>query len=317
MPKGDGQQQPQFDQFSPFSNPEQTTGFHDDASGFSFWDPNSRTIQFVGAGEDPVATREALNLGYYENVNGDYVYGLRPDDLHYDSTKEVMVVGKADPVEPHTGPLSLGDVPYSDIPPTGGSGVLEYEDDGSEQVGDNDRRWDVGRKARIEPIGAGGAYDWNWTDLQPGATGLDGGGGYDPNDYAFERYVPGQESPWGVPEVEGGNKDFYRNQFLNLLREEQGFSEQQRDSYAAREYAENNPVDTVSPDWAWLDGGLPDPFRQPYGATTEEEGFGYSTDVPKYILNPTRGKESMYVTNPSYDGGASGPNGNGWGRGYA
>ena len=130
------------------------------------------------------------------------------------------------------------------------------------------------------PWGWDGGYDWNWGDFQNGAPSMDGGGGYDPNDYAFDRYVPGQESPWGVPEIEGGNKDFYRNQFVNLLKDEQNFQNKQDRSRRNRwlvdraqagvqeapdgmdqEAWENNwlrPNQPVALDWSWIEGGLPE-----------------------------------------------------------
>jgi len=128
------------------------------------------------------------------------------------------------------------------------------------------------------PAGYEGGYDWNWEDFQMGAPSLDGGGGYDPNDYAFDRYVPGQESPWGIPEAEGGNKDFYRNQFVNLLRDEQNFQKKQDNSRQqrwltdkvqsgaakpdaisdARWAAEQERLAPAKMDWSWIDGGLPE-----------------------------------------------------------
>ena len=130
------------------------------------------------------------------------------------------------------------------------------------------------------PWGYQGGYDWNWADFQTGAPSMDGGGGYDPNDYAFDRYVPGQESPWGIPDAEGGNKDFYRNQFVNLLKDEQNFQNkqdkarrnrwlidraqagvQEAPGEMAQEDWENNwlrPNQPAAMDWSWLEGGLPE-----------------------------------------------------------
>ena len=128
------------------------------------------------------------------------------------------------------------------------------------------------------PAGYEGGYDWNWGDFQSGSPSLDGGGDYDPNDYAFDRYVPGQESPWGIPEAEGGNKDFYRNQFVNLLRDEQNFQKKQDNSRQqrwltdkvqsgaakpdaisdARWAAEQERLAPAKMDWSWIDGGLPE-----------------------------------------------------------
>jgi hypothetical protein len=101
--------------------------------------------------------------------------------------------------------------------------------------------------------------NWDWSYWDPNSdTGAPpyGGGAYDPNDYAFERYVPGQESPWGIPEVAGGNRDFYRNQFLNLLRDEQNFRDRQRGADEARQDAFENPLEAAPVDWSWAN--LPD-----------------------------------------------------------
>lgn len=121
--------------------------------------------------------------------------------------------------------------------------------------------------------GESGGYNWNWEDFQAGAPDMEGGGGYDPNEYAFDRYVPGQESPWGVPDVEGGNKDFYRNQMVSLLRDEQNFRERQRDSDAIRQGAD--PLEPTPMDWSWLEGGLPE-VRVGGGADDWRQNEGYS-----------------------------------------
>ena len=121
--------------------------------------------------------------------------------------------------------------------------------------------------------GESGGYNWNWEDFQAGAPDMEGGGGYDPNDYAFDRYVPGQESPWGVPDVEGGNKDFYRNQMVSLLRDEQNFRERQRESDAIRQGAD--PLEPTPMDWSWLEGGLPE-VRVGGGADDWRQNDGYA-----------------------------------------
>lgn len=99
------------------------------------------------------------------------------------------------------------------------------------------------------PNYSGGGYNWDFEGGTPGAAPLFGGGGYNPDDFNFERYVPGQESPWGIPEIEGGNKDFYRNQFMNLLREDQNFQNKEIESAIRREYAQNNPMDAREFEW--------------------------------------------------------------------
>lgn len=135
-------------------------------------------------------------------------------------------------------------------------------------VGPNEPVNDPGRTP-----GAGGGYNWNWEDFQAGAPDMEGGGGYDPNDYAFDRYVPGQESPWGVPDIEGGNKDFYRNQMVSLLRDEQNFRDRQRESDAIRQGSD--PLEPTPMDWSWLEGGLPE-VRVGGGADDWRQNDGYA-----------------------------------------
>ena len=135
-------------------------------------------------------------------------------------------------------------------------------------VGPNEPVNDPGRTP-----GESGGYNWNWEDFQAGAPDMEGGGGYDPNDYAFDRYVPGQESPWGVPDVEGGNKDFYRNQMVSLLRDEQNFRDRQRESDAIRQGAD--PLEPTPMDWSWLEGGLPE-VRVGGGADDWRQNDGYA-----------------------------------------
>ena len=193
----------------------------------------------------------------------------------------------------------------------------EYE--APETTGPNEP-WDPGDSVTgTPPFGYEGGYDWNWDDFQPGAPSLDGGGGYDPNDYAFDRYVPGQESPWGIPDIEGGNKDFYRNQFINLLKDEQNFQARQdmartnRDIMDAVKYGGDKPEgmsdeewaswgDYMAPqamDWSWLEGGaeslqpelMENGYAQPINGLNLEDR-GYQQGGAAYFWNPTTGKWS-------------------------
>lgn len=138
----------------------------------------------------------------------------------------------------YTGPPLGSDA--DDPQPGGGYPVTPPPGDGT---------WEGGPPEGWTGGGGGGIPGWDWEVNQPGAPGMEGGGGYDPNDYAFDRYVPGMESPWGVPDVEGGNKDFYRNQFMQLLSEEQGFQNQERDAFDRRSYAQENPLESAPFDW--------------------------------------------------------------------
>lgn len=154
---------------------------------------------------------------------------------------------------------------------------------------------------------------WDWSDFQPGASSLDGGGGYDPNDYAFDRYVPGEESPWGVPEIEGGNKDFYRNQFVSLLRDEQNFRNRQMDAMEAAENASNDPLFTQPMDFIWRKMGVtaPEIMKSGYASPIKGQGFdsrdfGYQIyEMPAgYYRDPESGV--VYVDGQPVQGGAGG-----------
>jgi hypothetical protein len=137
---------------------------------------------------------------------------------------------------------------------------------------------------------------WDWASLSPERRG---GGGYDPAEYAFDRYVPGQDSPWGQPEIEGGNKEFYRNQFTNLLADEQGYRDRQGQAASRAQEALDNPVEGLKPDWSWLEGGaesLEAPAVQWGGET---DAAGNPTGQSRYNLNPllNRDMSNWEVTN--------------------
>ncbi len=98
---------------------------------------------------------------------------------------------------------------------------------------------------------------WNWDffrDKQPGDRQW---GGYDTDYQAFERYQPGMDSPWGMPNIKGGNEDFYQQQFVNQLRDEQSFRSRQRESQKARAQMLREKPDDITTDemWEWAYGG--------------------------------------------------------------
>ena len=101
---------------------------------------------------------------------------------------------------------------------------------------------------------------WNWDAFSPKGEGDSGWGGFDEDYGAFERYQPGQDSPWGMPDVEGGNKNFYQQQFANMLRDEQGFRSRQKASQKAANRAALSPKEAPSMDdvwdWANLEEGV-------------------------------------------------------------
>ena len=71
------------------------------------------------------------------------------------------------------------------------------------------------------------------------------------------------ESPWGMPNVQGGNKEFYQQQFVNLLRDEQGYRARQKEAQGIRQDALNgDPFEPPPTDemWSWVNDnqGLPE-----------------------------------------------------------
>jgi hypothetical protein len=96
---------------------------------------------------------------------------------------------------------------------------------------------------------------WDWDAFKPKGQGDGAWGGYDEDYQAFERYQPGMDSPWGMPNIEGGNEDFYRQQFVNQLRDEQGYRSRQRDAQGRRQDAIDNPIEAAPMDWSWANNG--------------------------------------------------------------
>ena len=234
-------------------------------------------------------TGENLISPYY-NKYGEFVYGYRPENTYSGMVngEQVSYSGR-DPFEdnrqtipdPNNNTPVPRSIPNPDYDPDKVIDQFQPKPEGGPEIYyPTTDMYEGGRVGgRRDDRGSGG--NWNWEAFEKPNFG--GGGGYDPEQYAFDRYVPGMDSPWGVPEVSGGNTDFYRNQMLNLLRDEQGFRERQRTAAEAQQSAEANPLESAPIDWSWVqnpDGssGLPDPFRNPYGVSAEylnSPGFGY------------------------------------------
>jgi hypothetical protein len=115
---------------------------------------------------------------------------------------------------------------------------------------------------------------WNWDAFAPKREGDGAWGGYDTDYQAFERYQPGMDSPWGMPDVQGGNEAFYQQQFVNLLRDEQGFRNRQRESQRLYQEALDNPLEAPPIDWSWAYGGKGlKPVREGTGIPVTNDGF--------------------------------------------
>jgi hypothetical protein len=55
--------------------------------------------------------------------------------------------------------------------------------------------------------------------------------------------------------IKGNNFDFYQQQFVNLLRDEQGFDARQRESQRRAQDAYDNPYEAIEMDWSWANNG--------------------------------------------------------------
>ena len=69
----------------------------------------------------------------------------------------------------------------------------------------------------------------------------------------------GEDSPWGNEGVEGGNRDFYRQQLNNLRAQEQNYQESAIGAALRRQAAANQPAELPADpfDWAYGGKGLP------------------------------------------------------------
>ena len=58
-----------------------------------------------------------------------------------------------------------------------------------------------------------------------------------------------------MPNIEGGNRDFYQQQFVNQLRDEQGFQNRERQAQELRNFAMENPYEAAPTDWSFANKG--------------------------------------------------------------
>ena len=279
----------------PFSNPEQESGYWDDNSQVTLWDPV--------AGKYITKTVDQDNLFEY-NPGGDKttwgdVDGKRtlidtsnPDwdkygadvnvgDGNFDWTWGADQPAPSRPVLDHgidreTGGQKL-DPDWTPPPPVetlrpGGGGTGDPFDPitGGGGAPPNTVRPDIPKPPteteikEWEPFDSKkGGQTWNWDYFAPKQAGDGQWGGYDTDYGVFERYQPGQDSPWGMPDIEGGNENFYQQQFNNLLRDEQGYRTRARAAQmrgAESDAAKSKAIEegTYSPDYndMWASMGV-------------------------------------------------------------
>ena len=220
----------------------------------------------TASGSDPFefSTRgDAYGRGTVNGIQGQLI---DTSDPNYGSTGAKVNVGDGNldwtygatpepPPAPHTGPLSLGG------PPSGVGGPAPGGGGGTTGPGGNTRP-DLPQPPGgpiVDWTGEGNQADtsWNWDYFAPKQQGDGAWGGYDQDYQAFERYQPGMKSPWGMPNLEGGNKEFYQQQFVNLLRDEQGYRARQKEAQGIRQDALNDPFTPPPSDqmFNWANGG--------------------------------------------------------------
>jgi hypothetical protein len=180
------------------------------------------------------------------------------------------------------------------VDPNGGGGVKPDEWDGP-TIGTVDPLdpFDPTTKPPERWTGAGDQADksWKWDYFQPKNEGDSGWGGYDEDYNVFERYQPGADSPWGNPQGEGGNKEFYQQQFGNQLRDEQGYQSRERAAQQRRlraisddNQARRDGEGTYSPDFfsnMWESMGV---TPNAVSGGDSNEGEGGSGFNPNYNL---------------------------------
>ena len=237
-----------------FSNPNQNTGAWDDNSGWTLYNPENGEYEsysntYEGGGRNPFSPGNG-NTGWYRNSDGNFVLGFLPSSYHYadDGTGSgsIMISG------PPSGGGGGGN-DGNDGNDDGGGGVRNPEDPDGFPVypdwpGYDDVPFSSGDGTFVEGNPPSDT-SWDWGYFRDKAGGDRMWGGYDEDYQAFERYQPGMDSPWGMPNIEGGNEDFYQQQFVNLLRDEQGFDARQRESQRRQQEAYDNPYEPAELDW--------------------------------------------------------------------
>jgi hypothetical protein len=250
-----------------YSNENQRTGSWDNNQGYTLYNPETGQYESYAMpdnvnGRNPFVPGSGITSWYY-TPEGDMVLGFNPsrastvDDGTSTGTKVVAAPPQNPPPPPVTppvtppveppvsvdppvpvGPPTKPTVSFPDYPPTDYTNVPPPDGDGTFVKGnppaDTTWDWDYFREK------AGGDRMW---------------GGYDVDYQAFERYQPGMDSPWGMNNIEGNNFDFYQQQFVNLLRDEQGFDARQRESQRRAQDAYDNPYEAIEMDWSWANNG--------------------------------------------------------------
>ena len=219
----------------------------------TYWNPEKGIYQTDPF--DPSANyKPGDDYGYYLNRFGDYVYGKMPEETHqyYDGDGYTTVEGP-DP-RPSNPPPSTGG-----MAPGGG----QYYGDPNDPDNTGNLEDQPGYQPPVD-------YD-PFEDPTPG--------GYIPPEYT--PYVPDPDAvvPGDTPPVDGGgttpspggglgdlfdiplqgweastNKDFYQDQFRDMLMRREGEGMKEFAAAIRRQEAENAPAPEMGDPWAWAGG---------------------------------------------------------------
>lgn len=243
-----------------FSFDGQTSGAWDNNKGWTLWNPEIGEFQSFSDPGKAGGVIDGRNdftpgngvTGYYTNHLGNFVLGILPSAAS--ATILPNPTGEGDGFtalppsyqppagQPPTGQLPTGQLPTSQPPTNQPSGNVPLPSD------------DPTFYAEQPPADT----SWDWDYFKNKNQGDNAWGGYDVDYGAFERYQPGQDTPWGMPSVEGGNDEFYQQQTANYMRDQQGFLNRQRNAQKAAYESQDNPYENWmagSNDWSWANNG--------------------------------------------------------------
>lgn len=281
-----------------FATTGQTTGYWDDGSKVTFYDPNSGEYVTENIDpNDPFALKNEFNFGHYTNENGDRVYGIMPTSTYSGTPGADSGGDRTEGVDPNWVPR--------DIPDMNGIGTGQYYDPETNTIRrdlENVGGQRTPENTLVIPPGVDpGQYVNNWqgSDSHDIYGNIIEGGPADPNSRpVYERGDPWTPiNPWnptntgaqtGVGNISApttpintnnplqgyessSNKDFYQQQFQDLRAQQirNQMNQQQASQYQAQEA---QPLGDP-----WANANLPEVFVQ--GA---QEGW----DPNARILDP-------------------------------
>tara|TARA_R110001592_G_scaffold109781_1_gene305726 strand:+ start:1262 stop:2731 length:1470 start_codon:yes stop_codon:yes gene_type:complete len=266
-----------------YSNELQVTGSWDNNQGYTLYNPETGQYESYAMpenvnGRNPFVPGNGVT-SYYQTPDGNTVLGFNPSRAQTindgDNGSIVVALPPNNPPTTPTNNLPVYVEPpgYGNVPPPTGDGTFVEGNPPPDT-------------------------SWDWDYFRDKAVGDRQWGGYDVDYQAFERYQPGMDSPWGMPNIEGNNNDFYQQQFVNLLRDEQGFDARQREAQRRQQEAYENPYEAIEMDWSWANNGqgLPE-IVMGTGVQAEKQynlSNNFSTDSSNIdVLNQLRGLDSF------------------------